>query len=110
MTLANFCELFPFLENHNQIKTQFERDIKQFCQHSGLQFKFSCPYISPQNGKAERHIKSINNIVRTLLAHSSMPLSFWDHALQMVTYLLNILPTKVLGYRSPMQVLYCRIP
>lgn len=32
--------------------------------------------------------------------------SFWHHALEMATYLLNILPTKVLGFRSPTQVLY----
>lgn len=55
-------------------------------------------------------IKSINNIVQTLLAHSSIPPSFWHHALQMATYLLNILPTKLLGYRSPTQVLYRKDP
>jgi hypothetical protein len=27
----------------------------------------SCPYTSPQNGKAERIIRSINNVIRTLL-------------------------------------------
>ena len=59
-----------------------------------------------QNGKVERHIKSINNIIRTLLAHASLPLSFWHHALEMATYLLNILPTTVLGFMSPTQILY----
>jgi len=52
----------------------------------------------------------INNIICTLLAHSSMPLSFWDHILQMATYLPKILSTKVIGYRSQMQVLYHKNP
>ncbi|WVZ17679.1 hypothetical protein V8G54_010661 [Vigna mungo] len=46
----------------------------------------------------------------TILIHSSLPPSFWHHALQMATYLLNVLPTKVLGYCSPTQVLYRKDP
>lgn len=133
---TNFLWTFPlsqksqvhniFLSFRAYIKTQFEREIKsfqcdngreydngpfhKFCEQHGMSFRFSCPHTSPQNGKAERKIKSINNIVRTLLAHSSLPPSFWHHALQMATYLLNILPTKVLGYKSPTQILYQKNP
>lgn len=111
-----------FKSFHNIVKTQFERNIKtfqcdngteyingmfkEFFDQNGMLFRLSCPHTSSQNGKAERHIKSINNIIRTLLAHASMPHSFWHHALEMATYLLNILPTKVLGFQSPTQVLY----
>ena len=111
-----------FLTFHALVQTQFERNIKTFqCDNGteyingtlkdffakhGLVFRLSCPHTSPQNGKAERHIKSINNIIRTLLAHASMPPSFWHHALSMATYLLNILPSKVLDYLSPAQILY----
>lgn len=75
-----------------------------------MQFRLSCPHTSPQNGKAERHIRSLNNIIRTLLAHASMPPSFWHHALAMATYLLNILPSKVLESSSPTQILYHKDP
>ena len=104
------------------IHTQFERYIKtfqcdngteyingtfkEFFDRHGMLFRLSFPHSSPQNEKAERHIKSINNVIRTLLAHASLPLSFLHHALQMATYLLNILPTKVLGFKSPTQILY----
>jgi histone deacetylase 1/2 len=43
-----------------------------FLQHGTL-LRFSCPYTSPQNGKAERSLCSINDIIRTLLIHSSIP-------------------------------------
>ena len=111
-----------FISFHALVKTQFERNIKsfqcdngteyingtleQFFDYHGLVFRLSCPHTSSQNGKAERHIKSINNIIRTILAHASMPPSFWHHALSMATYLLNILPSKVLDYLSPTQILY----
>jgi hypothetical protein len=49
-------------------------------------------------------------MIRTLLAHSSMPTSFWHHALQMKTYLLNIIPHKSLSHKSPTQILYRRNP
>jgi histone deacetylase 1/2 len=75
-----------------------------------MTFRFSCPYTSSQNGKAERKIRTINNIIRTLLAHASLPPHFWHHALQMATYLLNIVPNKKLALQSPTKILYQRDP
>lgn len=133
---SNFLWIFP-ISNKSQvyniflgfrafIKTQFEKEIinfqcndgrefdnglfRKFCDTNGIHFRFSCPHTSPQNGKAEWKIKTINNIIRKLLAHSSMPLSFWHHALPMVTYLHNKLPTKILGYKSSTPVLYQNNP
>ena len=75
-----------------------------------MTFRFSCPHTSSQNGKAERKIRTINNIIRTILAHASLPASFWHHALQMATYLLNILPNKQLAFQSPTKILYQKDP
>jgi len=33
----------------------------------GVSLRMSCPYTSPQNGKAERILRTTNNIIRTLL-------------------------------------------
>ena len=66
----------------------------------------SCPYTSPQNGKAERIIRSINNVVRSLLFQASMPPSYWAEALSTATLLLNILPTKTLQFSMPHLALY----
>ena len=60
----------------------------------------SCPYTSAQNGKAERIIRTTNNVVRSLLFHASVPPSFWAAALGMATHLLNILPTKTLSFST----------
>lgn len=109
--ISKKSQVFSVFSNFAQhIKTQFERTIKTFqCDNgkeyvnasfqnffdeNGMVFRLSCPYTSSQNGKAERKIRTINNMVRTLLAHASLPNIFWHHALETATYLLNILPTK----------------
>ncbi|KAJ9535464.1 hypothetical protein OSB04_un001410 [Centaurea solstitialis] len=125
--LANKSQVFStFLHFFSMIKTQFHYTIKtiqcdngrefdnqQFhnlCSQTGTQFRFSCPYTSPQNGKAERKIRSINNILRTLLAHSNVPMYLWHHALQHATYLLSILPTKTLANLTPTDASHLAAP
>jgi transposase InsO family protein len=71
-----------------------------FATHRVL-FQMSCPYTSAQNGKVERIIHTINNVVRSLLFHARVPPSFWAAALGMATQLLNILPTKTLSFSTP---------
>lgn len=50
--------------------------FQKYCTDHGLVFRFSCPHTSSQNGKAERKIRTINNMIRTMLAHSSVPPRF----------------------------------
>jgi hypothetical protein len=54
----------------------------------------SCPCTSSQNGKANRIIHFINNIIRTLLIQASLPRRYWAEGLHPATYLLNRLPSK----------------
>jgi hypothetical protein len=57
----------------------------------------SCPYTSPQNGKAERIIRSTNNVIRSLLFQASLPACYWVEGLHTATYLLNRLPTETIS-------------
>ncbi|WVZ65392.1 LOW QUALITY PROTEIN: hypothetical protein U9M48_014766 [Paspalum notatum var. saurae] len=56
----------------------------------GVQLRMSCPYTSPQNGKAERMICTTNDVMRTLLLTSY---SLLAKSLHTATYLLNRLPS-----------------
>jgi len=121
--ISNKSQVFEkFTSLSNQICTQFSQTIKcfqcdngreydntqfhKYCADNGLIFRFSCPHTSSQNGKAGRKIRTSNNMIRTLLAHSSVPPSFWHRALQMATYLLKILPRKNRSNHSFTQLLY----
>ena len=72
----------------------------------GVNLRMSCPYTSQQNGKAERIIRSINNITRSLLFQASCSPSFWVEALHTATYLLNRFPAKTLSHSTPYFALY----
>jgi hypothetical protein len=67
----------------------------------GIHILFSCPYTSQQNGKVERVIRIVNDIVRPLLLQASLPPHFWAEALHHATHLLNRLPTKTISAPSP---------
>jgi histone deacetylase 1/2 len=76
----------------------------------GVTLRMSCPYTSQQNGKAERMIRTTNNVTRTLLFQASMPSSYWADALAIATLLLNRLPTKTLNMSTPHFALHGTLP
>nr|GEW20170.1 retrovirus-related Pol polyprotein from transposon TNT 1-94 [Tanacetum cinerariifolium] len=104
------------------VKTQFNHKIKSFqCDHggefdnnslhelfatNGIQFRFSSPRTSQQNGKSERMIRTINNIVRSLLSQARLPPEYWVEALLTATYLLNILPSTSINNDIPYTKLF----
>jgi hypothetical protein len=70
-------------------------------------FHLSCPHTSPQNGKqAERVLRTLNNFVRTLLLHASMPPKYWVEALAAPTYLLDRRPSSSIRHEVPYTRLY----
>jgi hypothetical protein len=73
---------------------------------NGVKLRMSCPYTSPQNGKAERMLRTTNNMIRTLLLQASMPPRYWVDAIHTTTYLLNCLPTKTVCASCPFATLY----
>lgn len=120
-------DTFPtFVKFHRLIETQFHRKIKTFqcdlggefdnlafkafADQHGLLFRFACPQTSSQNGRAERMIRRLNDIIRALLIHANLPPSFWVEALHTAVYLHNILPTKRLNFYTPTFALYLRHP
>ncbi|GKA77497.1 ribonuclease H-like domain-containing protein [Tanacetum coccineum] len=90
----------------NYVRTQFQCEIQSFqCDHggefdnrtlhklfvdNGIQFRFSCPKTSQQNSKSKRMVRTINNLIRTLLFQANLPPTFWVVALNMTIHLLNI--------------------
>jgi hypothetical protein len=76
----------------------------------GIHLRMSCPHTSPQNGRAERMLRTINNATRSLLFQASMPPSYWVEALHTATHVLNLLPTKTLQFSTPHLALFGTSP
>nr|GEX09537.1 ribonuclease H-like domain-containing protein [Tanacetum cinerariifolium] len=109
LVLYHACQLGKHVGSH----FQFNYEIKSFqCDHdgefdnralhklfaeNGIQFRFSCAHTSQQNGKSERRIRTLNNLIRTLLFQQIYQQPFWVEALNMAIYLLNILPSTAIA-------------
>jgi hypothetical protein len=94
------------------VSTQFSRTVKAiqcdnghefdnsstrfFLLSNGTQLQMSCPYTSTQNGKAKHIIRSVNNVIHTLLIQASLPGRCWAEGLHTTIYLLNRLPTTAI--------------
>ncbi|MBW0545617.1 hypothetical protein O181_085332 [Austropuccinia psidii MF-1] len=64
------------------------------------------PPESPQtNGVAERLNQTLLSKVRCFLGQSNIPSSYWDEAVSHASLLLNLLPHKYLGMKSPTSTL-----
>jgi hypothetical protein len=116
-TLSNF---FAY------VSTQFGRTVKAIQCDNGREFnnsstcifllshdtqlQMSCPYTSPQNGKAERIIYSVNNVICTLLIQASLPGRYWVEGLYTATYLLNRLPITTIQVVCPHLALFGSVP
>lgn len=71
-------------------------------QEIGIDLRFTCPYTSVQNDRAERKHCHIVEMGLTLLAHAGMPLKYWVDAFQYAVCLINMLPIPVLGEETPL--------
>jgi hypothetical protein len=80
--------------------------LHSFVQQHGITLRFSRPYTSQQNGKAERIIHTLNNITHTLLIQASMPPRYWVEALHIAVLLHNRLPSKAISKHVPYHVLH----
>lgn len=115
-----------FLQFKTMVENQFDCKIKSIQSDEGGEFtsnkftkflhthgilqRLSCPYTHEQNGLAVRKHRHIVETGLTLIAHSSMPLKYWDYAFQTAIYLINRLPTPLLGNLSPMEKLLGKSP
>ena len=58
------------------------------------------------NGQVERKNKHVVELSLSMIAQSSLPLSYWCYAFPTASYLINRLPTHVLQKKSPYETLF----
>lgn len=67
----------------------------------GIVHRHSCAYTHEQNGRVERMHRHIVEIGLALMAQASVSSRFWEFAFETTVYLINRIPTTVLGRVSP---------
>lgn len=84
--------------------------MKQYLDSKGINYHHSCTSTPQQNGVVERKHRHLLNVGRALHFQANLPLKFWVESVQTACYLINRLPTPLLSYKSPYQLLHNKPP
>ena len=66
----------------------------------------SCAFSSHQNGRAERMIRRLVTLSRTMIIAGRLPLRFWHEALEYATWVHNRVPSRAHNSKSPFEIRY----
>ena len=86
--------------------TEFESYLKE----EGIDHQYTIPKTPEQNGVSERMNRTLVEKVRSMLADSQLPHTFWAEALSTAAYLINRSPTKALDHKTPFEAWYGKKP
>ncbi|KAJ9563088.1 hypothetical protein OSB04_008248 [Centaurea solstitialis] len=99
-----------FKEFQSEVQNQLDRKIKflrsdrggeylslEFDSHlreCGIVSQLTPPYTPQMNGVSERRNRTLLDMIRSMMCRSTLPVSFWGHALVTAANILNKVPTK----------------
>ncbi|KAB2632563.1 polyprotein (retrotrasposon protein) [Pyrus ussuriensis x Pyrus communis] len=86
------------------------RELSEFLGDQGILHETTCPYTPQQNGVAERKNRHILETARALLLGASVPKVFWPEAVTYAVYVINRMPSRVVHFQTPFQVLTQHVP
>jgi len=104
------------------VKTQFDKVVRKVRSDNGTEFmnvvcatlfkerriihQRSCPYTPQQNRVAERKHRHLLEVTRALRFQGHIPIRFWGQCVLAAAYLINRIPSRVLGGKSPYERMY----
>ena len=84
----------------------FKNTLSQFFEDHGIIHQSSCARTPQQNGVAERKIRHLSEVMRAMLFQMQVPKSYWSDAVLTACYLINRMPSSVLGGQIPHKILF----
>jgi hypothetical protein len=87
-------------------ETSLGRKFDQMMTEKGITVEKSAPYTPEQNGNAERAGRSITTFARTMRINANLPHDLWPEIVKAAGYLINRMPTKGLGWKSPFEEIF----
>jgi len=77
--------------------------FKEICEKAGIKRQLTAPHSPQQNGVVERRNRTVMEMARSILKCMKVPGMFWGEAVRHSVHLLNRLPTKPMGNRTPFE-------
>ncbi|GJV21233.1 putative ribonuclease H-like domain-containing protein [Tanacetum coccineum] len=91
--------------------TKFKnRDMLEFCENKGIKQEYSNARTLQQNGVAERMNRTLIEAVRTMLADSLLPTTFWAEAVSTACYIFNRVRVTKPQNKTPYELLFGHKP
>lgn len=84
--------------------------FNQMLDNYGILHQKSCVYTPQQNGIVERKHRTLLDSARALMFQSSLPDKFWPYALMTATWMKNRIPSRILDWKTPYEVLFGYAP
>ncbi|RVX23060.1 Retrovirus-related Pol polyprotein from transposon TNT 1-94 [Vitis vinifera] len=66
----------------------------KYLEECGIVPQYTMPGSPSMNGVAERRNRTLKDMVRSMISHSTLPEKLWGEALKTAAYILNRVPTK----------------
>ncbi|GJZ97477.1 retrotransposon protein, putative, ty1-copia subclass [Tanacetum coccineum] len=85
------------------------QEFKYYLKACGIIQELTPPYTSQHNGVSKRRNRTLLDMVRSIMNLTTLPLSFWDYALESATRILNMVPTKKVD-KTPYELWYGKVP
>ncbi|GJU55167.1 putative RNA-directed DNA polymerase [Tanacetum coccineum] len=70
------------------------QEFKDYLKANKIVQQLTPPCTPQHNGVSERRNRTLLDMVRSMMNLTTLPLSFWDYALESATRILNMVPTK----------------
>lgn len=80
-------------------------EFEQFLATNGIMHQTTCVHTPEQNGVAERKNRHLVEVARSLMFTMNVPKFLWVEAIKTATYLINRMPLRVLGHKTPAECL-----
>ena len=115
-----FQKFYKMVKNQFKTKIQILRTdngreyynvvLGNFLSSEGIIHQSSCVETPQQNGVSERKNRHLLEVARSLLFSTNVPKQYWGEAVLTATYLINRLPSRVLTFQTPYNVLLKSYP
>ena len=106
MARTQFNGIVKTIRSDNALELGLSKEALRFFADNGIIHQTSYVQTPQQNGVVERKHRHLLEVSRALLFQSNLPLRFWGECLLTATYLINRMPTTVLGHKSPFELLF----
>lgn len=115
-----FCSFKRLVENETDFRikkfrsdngTEFVgKNFTNFLDKHGIQHQTSVPYTPQQNGLAERTIRTLKEKARCMLQDANLHKKYWAEAINTAAYVKNHTISRVLDYKSPLEIWNGKVP